>query len=352
MDESHFIKYLFVGDSSRYDFATEMCGRRVETGVEVELLYGKEYTQTAIGGGIRIESPSVSPGFCFTLPADFDAYADEDRIESHQEVFVFTEYPYCKEQVMELFENDAITPYNATLILYKKKRKFGYSDLDTEEDVIRRTESHCENKCKKIVIYDECAPNRRFLLTDYNFIDRISHDFARDFKRNYDNFKDTFSSYYNILICGEITEEQPRVFEYAKVRYCLGDIGVVFVNGYAKEVFTETFNEKILELCKIYLSDIFSEKHISSVAARMYIQIKNSYEKHFRKAFLSKTGMIEMPDNEIDYMKRMNDKNIVSIFVNLKNSFFAEEQKPCQKILYKAFYEIERLLKKAGRTIN
>lgn len=226
---------------------------------------------------IPIKSHKLPSGFVYILPPslgkkDFDVI--EDHFSFHDQLWVkrvskmiwMEGFPYGQrdgKKVLEFFKrSQTLNKVDLSVCFLKSGRKFGYSDLSTEEKAIAHaTELYIANDlCRNVFVIDPSEKERQFtdvIYTRISYKHLVLSRVRNEITSEYEDFKDFFDEDYEFLVLDKLSiEKLDEVFSYKHsmkannqnlVAYWINQIDEEIISVW-RSLFKEMINEYITKV--------------------------------------------------------------------------------------------------------
>ena len=191
------------------------------------------------------------------------------EIKKIDKLLIFNSFPYAKLDILE--DVDFITKQfsinNINSILYKEKRRFGITDISTENESLDKAKKIYEEKNINTIIYNQNQYNQDLFNIYPNFIDSFKYDYQNKYNIVVESFNDRYSREYDLKVKGyfnmltlldpEEFEKFNNIFSYEKVKKS-NDIWLSYLEKFEKEYMID--DSGILQIIKMlyigYISEI------------------------------------------------------------------------------------------------
>ena len=326
-----FKKIVAIGDKSKYLFVKDFLRDENKLNYSIEelernniyLLYSKE-NRIKKDEDIKIYSRKFSKTKVIIIPKNILDISFE--LKNIDKLLVFNSFPYAKLDLLEdvdfILKEFEIKHVDS--ILYKEKRRFGITDISTENESLEMAKKIYEEKNIKTTIYNQYEENNDLFNIVPNFIDSFKYDYKNKYDKITQRFNDRYSREYDLkvkeyfnkftLLDPEEFERFNNMFSYDRVKNS-NDIWHTFVKNFEKEYMIGSMGilENVLNFYKEYVLDICFW-NIDNDLDKLENTVINGYREYFRKE-----KKLKVPTNELEYIKLMNKKKENSLEILFKN---------------------------------
>lgn len=337
-------KIVCVGDESRYSFIKGLLPTKLRAQLTNEEFHNNDiilkYNQNDFierypdKNIISISLNIVPIVKVIHIPLDyFKINSGEECIDK---LLMFNSFPYGKLDLIgdleALLKENVIGDVAA--ILYCENRRFGATDLSSEEESINRAKDNYSKKFIKTIVYN----SKRF---DEEIFE-ISPDFIRTFKDSHKNryfkaknkfenryekqYEFNIKNYFNMftILDPDEYEKFKKLFSFENVRNS-SDIWGKFKLDFKEQYIDGDFGmlNIVEKLYKKFIEDICIWD-LKDDLANLKKVVLDAYEQHF-----GKEKKLETPNTELEYIKLMNieeeeEENQLSRIFNKKTISFVD----------------------------
>lgn len=325
-------KIVIIGDKSKYLFIKDYLKDENTLDYQIEyleenniyLLYNKENKIEKENDNIKIYSNKISMTKLIIIPKNI-LYINTE-IKKIDKLLIFNSFPYAKLDILE--DVDFITKQfsinNINSILYKEKRRFGITDISTENESLDKAKKIYEEKNINTIIYNQNQYNQDLFNIYPNFIDSFKYDYQNKYNIVVESFNDRYSREYDLKVKGyfnmltlldpEEFEKFNNIFSYEKVKKS-NDIWLSYLENFEKEYMID--DSGILQIIKMLYIGYISEIcfwNIQDDLNNLENIIINQYREYFEIEKKLKT-----PNDELEYIKLINKDKENSLDIFFKN---------------------------------
>ena len=336
----HSIKQLILGDESKYDYIKSLLDTKVkiQKNRDIIVIFGSAQKIDSTDERYVLRIPYICPGTLMYLPAAASVYGTE--YDDYNSVLVFSEIPYKKEETINILKT-LDCRCKCRLILYRAFRRFGFTDLDGEDELVIQARRELGKYCADVILYEEgerkiigAAPLR---LSEY-----IKIKYKREFNDKYASFKDRgyFDAQYSLL--EKTIQDDPYMFDFEKVRDKGNNIWDIYINIFWKDV-SDALKEEISAVFEYYLKNLIGGEALEEIIKDTYNNVNKVYFSSLKKNIKSK---YYMPRTKSEYQTITNNKNLIASFKEkIKNEFNEKLKIICMDNLEHEFAKIKKELK-------
>lgn len=335
---NYFSRIVLLGDDSRYLFLRSILPENLKINLSMEklqsnyirLIYAKnnyfeEYDDNNV---IEIALNIIPVSKLIELPQDFyKLYGNDNKINK---LVIFNSFPYGKLNLIETYEQ-ALRNFNiieSEFVLYKEQRRFGITDLVSEDDSIKDALYFYSSKNIKTKVYDSSSNINEIFELKPNFINyfKISYKnrliMTKEKLNNYESYYDFYiKDYYNSFtpLNPESNEEFNRIFSFRKIRNS-NDIWLSFTKAFKKEYLKDEYG--LLGQLRTFYSEAIEEISIWDKDEDL-----NNFDNHIFMVydeFFKDHIVLRASDNELEYIKKINyddNKNLEVLFKKRLSEF-------------------------------
>ena len=333
MKEYEFLKKIvIIGDKSKYLFIKDYLKDENILNYQIEyleennvyLLYNKEGKIEKENDNIKIYSNKIPMTKVIIIPKNI--LFINANINKIDKLLVFSSFPYAKLDLLEDidFIIKQFSVNNINSILYKEKRRFGITDISTENESLDEAKKLYEQKNINTIIYNQSEYNQDLFNLYPNFINSFKYDYKNKYNTIVELFNDRYSREYDLKIKGyfnmltlldpEEFEKFNNIFSYEKVKKS-NDIWLTYVKNFEKEYMIGDGGilQIVKELYRGYISDIcfWDEEDDLNNLENIII---NKYREYF-----DIQKKLKAPESELEYIKLINKDKENSLDIFFKN---------------------------------
>ena len=325
-------KIVIIGDKSKYLFLKDYLKDENKLNENIDyleeydiyLLYDKDNRMEKENDNIIIYSKIISMSKVIIIPKDI--LTINTNINKIDKLLVFNSFPYTKLDLLEdldfMLKQFSISYINS--ILYREKRRFGVTDISTENESLEKAKKLYEEKNINTIIYNQNEYNQDLFNLSPNFIDSFKHDYKNDFNNILQLFNDRYIREYDLKVKGyfnmltlldpEEFEKFNNIFSYSRIKNS-NDIWMTYLKSFEKEYMIG--DSGLLQIVKdLYIG------YISEVCFWNMEDDLNNLEQiiisQYRE-YLTIDKKLKAPKDEIEYIKLLNKDKGNSLDIFFKN---------------------------------
>ncbi|MDB8562368.1 hypothetical protein PNU51_13835, partial [Turicibacter sanguinis] len=209
-------------------------------------------------------------------------------------------------------------------ILYKEKRRFGTTDISSENESLENAKKLYEERNINTIIYNQYEYNQDLFNLSPDFIDSFKYDYKKNYNNILQRFNDRYTRDYDLKVKGYFNmltlldpdefEYFNDIFSYEKVKNS-NDIWLSYVKNFEEEymIGSEGILQIVKELYKGYISDICFwniEDDLNNLENIIIYQYREYFEIEKR---------LKAPEDELEYIKLINQNQENSLDIFFKN---------------------------------
>lgn len=362
---SYYNQLILIGDDSRYLFLKSILPDRIKKQLtdeklfknDIKVIYNEDYyIKDKEDKNVIIIGLNIIPAYkMLYIPKDIYSSIDFSK-KNIDKLIIFNSFPYGKSNLIEeyryLQENFNIA--DSLVILYKENRRFGNTDLYSEEQSIKEATKIYEQQKLKVMTYFEDVFNKEIFEFKPNFYNAFKNSyknkviygkeyFEENFHFNYElNIKDFFNMFN--LVDNDKYDKFNSIFSFYNVKES-EDVWNKFLENLLKEYFFCEFGllNIIRDFYMEFIRDISIwniEKDLNDLDQVVVKECKLFFENH---------KILKSPKNQLEYIALMNKKGEDNIKVLFKKRIDEFIDLRLKKILYMKIKEkIDFIYKNIG----
>lgn len=335
---NYFSRIVLLGDDSRYIFLKSILPEDLKIKLTMEKLqsnyiklmyannnYFEEYDDINV---IEIALNIMPVSKLIELPQDFyKLYGNDNKINK---LVIFNSFPYGKINLIETYE-DALRNFNiieSEFVLYREQRRFGITDLSSEDDSIKGAIELYSSKNIKTKVYDSGSNINEIFELKPNLIDSFKISYKNRLmmtKEKLNNYESDYNfyikDYFNLFtpLNPDKNEEFNRIFSFRRVRNS-NDIWISFTEAFKNEYLKDEYG-LLGELRSFY------NTYIDEISIWYRESDLNNFDNHIFRVyddFFNEHIVLKGSDNELEYIKKMNydeNKNLEVLFKKRLSEF-------------------------------